>query len=286
MAGRQGRHGGDAARGPGYMQVDRQDDLVTGRTGDVGRDDLVGVGELRSLEQRDDEVSRSAERLAQLDAEKELVDELAKEQFEGPGWRRYAEVLAHYGRAVVFAWLVTGEMFTQATARGRGVGPKPANFCRDDCEELAQEVVVRGLRHFQRYALKERRWDPTKGATMKTYFIGSCIGEFSNSYRHWKRARGNDDVPTDPHLLTERDARYAVNPYDELAHAEAITSTIENLDSTDQKIIWLYRSGYSHEEVARILGLKNKEAVAERIRRILRRIADARKTHDEAIEGA
>lgn len=283
MAGRRGRQRGDPPRGSRYLQPDRDGDLARAEDAAAGGVGRAGAEELRYLEERDDEVRRSAERLAQLVAEKGLFDELAKENFEGDGWRRLAEGLARYGLAVVFAWLVTGEMFTKATVRGRGVGPKPTSFCRDDCDDLAQEVVIRGLRHFQRHALQERRWDPAKGATMKTYFIGGCIGEFSNAYNRW---RGDKSLVTDPQTLAEESDRDAVSPDDLAVHAIAVSSVLENLSRTEQQLIWLYRIGYSHAEIACTLGLTSEAAVAERVRRIRQRITDARKRTDRDTEGA
>lgn len=291
MPSRQGLQGGDeeAPRGPGNLQPDRDHDPAParGRGAGCGGNDPTGADELRSLEERDEEVRRSAEHLARLAEEKELFDELAKDNFEGPGWERLAEVLARYGRAVIFAWLVTGEMFTKATQRGRGVGPKPANFCRDDCEELAQEILIFGIRHFRRYCLKERQWNPAKGASMNTYFVGGCIGEFSNAYDSWLRHRGGDvPTPADPQILAEYGDRNELDPADEIVYAEAIISVFESLTGEEQEIISLYRSGYSHEEIADILGLTSREAVAERVRRILERIKKMTNRPDQGTEGA
>ncbi len=41
------------------------------------------------------------------------------------------------------------------------------------------------LNKFRDTVLRRHRWDSTRGATIKTYFIGQCLIHFSNIYRSW-----------------------------------------------------------------------------------------------------
>lgn len=44
-------------------------------------------------------------------------------------------------------------------------------------------TVVNALGAFLDIALKKGNWSPTKGASLKTYFIGQCKIQFANVYK-------------------------------------------------------------------------------------------------------
>lgn len=139
---------GDAAGASGYLQPRREDDPADVQNpavradrdgvghGGVGHDAPVTEEDLRELEQQDEDFRRSAERLARLEADRVLVEELAREDFEGPSWQRYAEELAAYGRAVIFVWLVTGDpdtgasLMSASTIASVGTGDTPWSAIR------------------------------------------------------------------------------------------------------------------------------------------------------------
>lgn len=237
--------------------------------------DPVHEHELRAIEEENDKARRAAENLARLEKDWVLYREMADEGFEGPVWLQYAEELCAYGIEVITAWMVTGEMFAKATQRGRGVGQKPREFNRDDCEDVAQEVLVRGIRHFQDYALRRCKWDPSKGASMRTYFIGGCISQFSNAYHAW---RDKEAQPVDPSEALLH-ANETIDVASQVTRAATIESALTQLRPADRAIIELYRNGYEHQEIADAFGMPSAAAATERIRRIVRNLAS--RTEDD-----
>lgn len=81
---------------------------------DLGDDCTISVerNELQDLE-HDKNVRRAAENLARRLEDSRLREDLARLDFTGPRYTRFAEELAAYGIAVCQAWLLTGEMFRQ-----------------------------------------------------------------------------------------------------------------------------------------------------------------------------
>ncbi len=50
---------------------------------------------------------------------------------------------------------------------------------------MAGEVVTVALAPFRDEVLLPGLWDPAKGASLTTYFVGQCILRFPNVYRSW-----------------------------------------------------------------------------------------------------
>lgn len=115
----------------------------------------------------------------------ELYNELASANFQGDRWQAFAYALAQYGHAVVKAWLVTGEMFVRCKRKGCYPGPAPGWWSEEDRDALANETVATALVSFRNDALIGGRWSPEGGASLKTYFIGSCVLAFPNVFRTW-----------------------------------------------------------------------------------------------------
>jgi hypothetical protein len=97
---------------------------------------------------------------------------------------------AAYGIAVMMAWTRTGEIFRRCKAIGRPVadaGILAAGWSRDDRQEIAIETVACALRYFMDDVLKKGQWDPCRGTSLKTYFVGACLLQFPNVFGRWAR---------------------------------------------------------------------------------------------------
>lgn len=128
---------------------------------------------------------QAARRLEESAADAELVARLTAADFAGPDFERFEERLVRYGYQVIGAWVRSGLIFTRcAEKRVRGV---PDNWewqwTEEDLEEIVQDTVACGLDRFERRALRGGEWRPDGGASLTTYFIGSCLIAFANVYR-------------------------------------------------------------------------------------------------------
>jgi len=142
---------------------------------------LVEVGELQL-----------AENVDRLAGDVDLVTGLALARFEGPDWDYFANELAKYGYAVIASWIGRRMIFERCKSRGLGGLPSPLRpFTDDDVASLTDETVAKALRHFRTDVLMKQKWDPTRGATLRTYFIGQCLIRFPNVYRRWLREEEN-----------------------------------------------------------------------------------------------
>jgi hypothetical protein len=126
--------------------------------------------------------------------------------FAARQWHPVATEFARYGLGVLGAWIAKGTVYGRVRARwGYGVPPPPVEWLDEDAiETLATETVLVALDKFRIEVLMRHRWDPAKGATLKTFFIGQCLFRFANVYLSWygaERGRRRHVIPAETHVL-------------------------------------------------------------------------------------
>ena len=65
--------------------------------------------------------------------------------------------------------------------RSDAAQPPEHAFDEDAVQDLATDTVLAALEAFLEKVLKRNRWDPAKGASLKTFFIGQCKFRSSRS---------------------------------------------------------------------------------------------------------
>jgi DNA-directed RNA polymerase specialized sigma24 family protein len=203
-----------------------------------------------------------------------LVERLAP-GFKGPAWVRFAEELARYGLAVMGAWLASGEIFEQCRRKGCPCGPPPAGWSRQDRDDLASDTVGEAIRVFRQRALIEEQWDPDGGASLASYFIGSCIHAFPNTLRRWKsrQQRAAVEEPVEPAAAT---FIQLPGPIDVEAHVLNRIAFAEGVaaihDTRTRTAVVLQAQGYTLAEIAELLSAGEDTVVTVRaVEGLLRR---------------
>jgi hypothetical protein len=164
--------------------------------------------------------------------------------------------------AVIGGWLRRRVIFTRAQERGFGGLPTPPAGALDDPEtiaELTNETVAKALFHFRRDVLLRGRWDSTRGASIRTYFIGQCLLRFANVYREWWRKEARHGPVVDHYDAVEMaDARI-----DGPEQTAIIRSDIRNglEQATNDKVraaLIMTAADLPQEEIADRLGVTEK----------------------------
>ncbi|MFJ6484529.1 hypothetical protein ACIQK6_31020 [Streptomyces sp. NPDC091682] len=145
------------------------------------------------LHQLNGDDSRDAARLqGRTDADQQIFDILARDDFQGPRYDRFVDELVRYSIPVLRGWMYSGFIFTLLAKRGHAL--QPHDFERellasdsDLREELAIMTIACALPRFRQRALIEGGWTPVGGASISTYFIGACTYEFANEFRRWRK---------------------------------------------------------------------------------------------------
>ena len=177
-AGPAGAGGGEPGRSPAFAPVTEAD--------------LAAVEESVCNQDYDSARQRAiAQNLARREEDRELIARLAKSGFEGPGQELFEAELAAYGYPVMMAWTRSGQIIRKAAEIGRPLSiPRDGpGWTREDRSELSAETVGRALVFFREKVLRAGAWDHTRGAAIKTYFIGACLCQFPNVYHAWQAER-------------------------------------------------------------------------------------------------
>lgn len=197
----------------------------------------------------------AARRLELLAADRALVDSLMLRGYAGPGWLAFTHALAAYAYPVMCAWIAKGTIFRHCAEKGIGQLPRESAIDDADVQEIAGETVAEAIRHFRERVLIPGKWDVTRGASLKTFFVGQCILRFANVYRRWHRELHDplvaqidrDSLAVDLGLLRTQDAAP-----DTSAH---FSRTIERLQPRDPRVILgMTAVGYDQQEIAVRLG--------------------------------
>ncbi|MBM7774040.1 DNA-directed RNA polymerase specialized sigma24 family protein [Actinokineospora baliensis] len=185
------------------------------------------------------------------EADAELCAVLAAERFSGPLWEHYAEELARYGCAVLSAWLRTGLIAAACRRHGRPVA-LPTDWTADDQWEIVLEAVANGLATF-RLSLLDGRWSATAGASLRTYFAGSCVRAFPNVLRAWTRERQRWIQAERVWAWADRDV-----PVEAFAETDAVHELEAMLADSPERtkaVMRLSFEGYAVAEIAETLAM-------------------------------
>jgi DNA-directed RNA polymerase specialized sigma24 family protein len=191
---------------------------------------------------------------------------LSVEGFEGTAWREVSRALAEYGHAVILAWILTGMIFEKCRSKGVGGGlARPLGWIvRQEAEDLTQDTVAEAIVHFRDQVLSRGRWNPARGASLSTFFVGNCLLQFPNLYRRWWRGQAKRralplEAAVDP--LAIRD------PEEEAVERVQIEATLRALDQLTRRAVRLRAMGFSIEEIAKLTETTPK-AVESRLYRL------------------
>lgn len=126
-----------------------------------------------------------AEHEQRLQFDSETVLQLQLSGWSDEAWEPVAEALAEYGFGVFVGWLITGKVFAEVKKVGQPVTVCPRSWLDDDeVQEMAGETVALALNKFKK-VLQAGTWNPARGASLATFFVGQCKYQFCNVYRAW-----------------------------------------------------------------------------------------------------
>lgn len=206
------------------------------------------------------------ERIDRLAGDERLRDLLAAQRFSGPNWEVFAEELARYGIAVIGGWTRRGMIISKCKEKGFGGLPEPPDRVFEDPDavaDVAHETVAVALRHFRDDVLVPGRWDPKRGASLKTFFIGQCLMRFPNVYRAWwkqeTQARELGTTLVDDEILQALDRRRAATGEALVLDRMHATRILQAVSSPQARKALVYSAaGWRHVEIAEELGVTVK----------------------------
>lgn len=222
------------------------------------------------------QATQAARSIERLNADLEVINDLRIDGFAGPRWETFAHILLGYSFQVLTTWIRRGVIFEKCVQKGirhfSGT-PRLPRFPYDEAEDLTQEVLREAIDHFRVDVLIPGKWDPRKGASLKTYFIGQCLLRFPGCYARWysryaKHASARrtgvvrlDISQADPATLAIRRAR--------IAHA------LHDLDPETRVIVELRAQKFRLDEIAELMET-SVPAIKSKLHRLKKRMQGRR----------
>lgn len=222
--------------------------------------------------------------LERLAADAAIVRFLRDEGFAGARTERVRLELMAGAYQVVYGWVRSGKIFAVCARKGiraRRNDGDTAPWDDQDCEDLAVDAVLKGWELFAERGLRRGQWDPSRGASLATYFVGACLLQFNAVYNAWWRTRVmccaieaetiNAEVEAGRARLIAQ--RSHPDPADLVALSDEAERELDRLPERLQPIVVRMAAGLSRAEAARELGMTEK-AVERAFHRHRRAVAN------------
>lgn len=187
-----------------------------------------------------------------LQGDSDLLLQLQLASYEGEVWDYFSEVLARYGFAVVRAWLMRGVMVQKCKEKGlqglprNGMGQLPY----DEAAEVAGETVAVAIHNFRERVLRRNLWDPRRGASLRTFFVGQCLIQFPSVYRRWR----DEDARKREDPLEETDEASHDDPEQTAVQRAEVDNALAEVDDRTAQVLRLYADDVPQEEIAERIG--------------------------------
>ncbi|MBB5167641.1 hypothetical protein [Mycobacterium sp. AZCC_0083] len=108
-------------------------------------------------------------------------------------------MLARYGHAIVAGWLTRRTI--EARCREKRLRHVPSleevDLGISDVDEIADETVAEALSYFRDRVLIPSKWNPRRGASLRTFFVGQCLIRFVAVMNRWLTEQGRDVLGDD-----------------------------------------------------------------------------------------
>ena len=212
----------------------------------------------------EDEDLPEDEHLDRLLGDSDLLYRLQVSGYAPEEWRRPSEEFGRYGYDVLVGWMFTGRIWHEVFRKtGRHPRRPDSPFDEDTIRQLCADTVINGLEAFLENVLKKNRWDPERGASLKTYFVGQCCFQFENVLRaHYRRLKRNrEDVVKDP--SDWRNFKEANEGADALLLRDErnVGRLGHGLERQGKEAFALQWLGYTEAEIAERLGEVDEKAI-------------------------
>lgn len=196
----------------------------------------------------------AADQIDRMAADQRLYATLSRVGFSGPYWTRFSDALAAYGLQVLKAWIAKGTVFLLCRQKGYKT-ERRIRLDQQGIEDLASMTVAVAITRFRDGVLRRGRWDPDRGASLRTFFIGQCLIQFPAVYRTWLRENRPmpvvDKLPDRPVTGIESDPAQTA----ETAVLLAAVILSESRRRALHRVLAMDAAGFSQGETAEQLGL-------------------------------
>jgi DNA-binding CsgD family transcriptional regulator len=199
-----------------------------------------------------------------LDADRRRAETLRALGQDHERFIEYAINLRDYGISTLIKQWRAGELRRIVYDKtGITLQPRPLSWLDHDVNSIIVEAVIRSVEPFMQSAILQGGWQPERGTSIKTYFIGKCYLTFATDYRREYSAEINASKALqrkkpDLELDVIRYISYTIDrDPEQTAINRAEIRRLLSLATHDRipEIIFLLAEGMTSNEVGATLGM-------------------------------
>ncbi|WP_433223409.1 hypothetical protein [Microtetraspora malaysiensis] len=148
----------------------------------------------------------------------------------------------------------------------------------EDRDQLVVDSIIWAIEFFRAKVLKPGKWHPDRGASVHTYFIGSCAYGFQASFRKWSGQR-SARLSRYGYLLSRDEAWFrlvdTIDPAVVAANGDTLRRIFREAQPEARMICGLIMEGLTQQEIGDRLGMTVRavEGHMRRLRVTVRRMA-------------
>lgn len=234
----------------------------------MGQDHIPGRMPPRSARVVEAWVRRDGpgEHAQRQEADAQVFAQLKSEKFTGPNWDLFANEVARYGLAVIRGWLRDGRILEKCREKGIRAPLLPAHATADHhtLMSLADDIVTLALVKYRDEVLMADRWDPARGASLRTFFIGQCLFQYANVARAWIREQNKPQALLVGHDEYELLTSGRIDPATEDVIRDVASAALRAGAANHRAamVLALESVGYSRAEIAAELDISTGAAAS------------------------
>jgi len=213
-------------------------------------------------------------------ADSHLYERMRAEKFEGEEYGVARDQLILYAYEVLNVWFRKGYIIAACSQKGiRGVVQHSAflSSIGGDYEDVLQDVLVAGLRRFEKQGRSASGWCPHGGASLATYFVSGCLYALPDVLDAHARSSKRYRAAAVAATVTVRQGEAGKDFTSELLSQRKVQEFLSKIrDPKLRLVVELASEGYTHEEIAALLAdgatRRSVEGLLYRFRRSASRV--------------
>lgn len=211
------------------------------------------------------ERDEAARNLTRLMGDLALLEAIKSAGFVGRDYDEFEGQLIKYGTGVLGGWCGRGLILAKVKEKYGWTLPPPPDgaFVGEAIDSVVMETVAIAIVRFRDDVLCRGVWNPRRGASLNTFFVGQCLIRFPAVYRRWLREEAGDGTVAggsalDLELLGQLSTQMLSPEQLVLKKTEAETALQRIPDARVRVALILENDGYTQEEIAGRLGVTTK----------------------------
>jgi DNA-directed RNA polymerase specialized sigma24 family protein len=206
-----------------------------------------------------------AANLARLHSDRELLEQVKAADFTGPEYQQLHDDLWMHAWKVLRTLVRTGRILDIDIGFPHSVPNREEWDLLHGSAEVRDGLVIEAIASaVQPYMtrLRNEGWNPEKGASLRTHFIGFACRHFWHAFTRWAKKRRRDLAMLTDLQKLYRPSDSAEDPALRISQRAALRRILRSASTEQKAMAALLLRGMTHVEVAEALNMTTRQVEA------------------------